>query len=69
MDLCKTTEIHCKVRVPPAVTIIYVTAHNSKGSSKPANIIVKQPPHNYQGKISQSKQMFQKLVLHYIMLD
>ncbi|XP_032073695.1 interleukin-23 receptor [Thamnophis elegans] len=48
VDLCKTTEIHCKVRVPPAVTIIYVTAHNSKGSSKPANIIVKQPPHNYQ---------------------
>ncbi|KAM3841773.1 interleukin-23 receptor [Vipera latastei] len=48
VELCKTTEIHCKVMVPPAVTIIYVTAHNSKGSSKPANIIVKQPPHNYQ---------------------
>ncbi|KAG8132520.1 hypothetical protein E2320_010371, partial [Naja naja] len=48
VDLCKTREIHCKVMVPPAVTIIYVTAHNSKGSSKPANIIVKQPPHNYQ---------------------
>ncbi|XP_070795577.1 interleukin-23 receptor [Pituophis catenifer annectens] len=48
VDLCKTTELHCKVMVPPAVTIIYVTAHNSKGSSKPANIFVKQPPHNYQ---------------------
>ncbi|XP_058034938.1 interleukin-23 receptor isoform X2 [Ahaetulla prasina] len=51
VDLCKTTEIHCKVMVPPAVAIIYVTAHNSKGSSKPANIIVKQPPHNYQEDI------------------
>ncbi|XP_025027520.1 interleukin-23 receptor [Python bivittatus] len=48
VDLCKTTEIFCKVMVPPAVTIIYVTAHNSKGSSKPAKIIVEQPPHNFQ---------------------
>ncbi|XP_063155929.1 interleukin-23 receptor [Candoia aspera] len=48
VDLCKTTETFCKVMVPPAVTTIYVTAHNSKGSSKPANIIVKQPLHNFQ---------------------
>ncbi|XP_070605082.1 interleukin-23 receptor [Erythrolamprus reginae] len=48
VDLCKTRELHCKVRVPPSVTAIYVTAHNSKGSSKPANIIVKQPPHSDQ---------------------
>ncbi|XP_062990581.1 interleukin-23 receptor [Elgaria multicarinata webbii] len=47
MDLCKTTETKCKVLVPPAVTIVYVTAHNSKGSSKPANITMGQQPHHY----------------------
>ncbi|XP_061486488.1 interleukin-23 receptor [Rhineura floridana] len=47
MDLCKTTKTKCKVLVPPAVSIVYVTAHNSKGSSKPANITMKQQPHNY----------------------
>ncbi|XP_020650905.3 interleukin-23 receptor [Pogona vitticeps] len=47
VDLCQTTEIKCKVLVPPEVTSIYVTAHNSKGSSIPANITVKQQLLNY----------------------
>uniref|UniRef100_A0A670ITZ0 Fibronectin type-III domain-containing protein n=1 Tax=Podarcis muralis TaxID=64176 RepID=A0A670ITZ0_PODMU len=47
VDLCKTTETKCQVLVPPAVTTLHVTAHNSKGSSKPANITVNQPPHSF----------------------
>ncbi|KAJ6662612.1 hypothetical protein lerEdw1_011749 [Lerista edwardsae] len=46
MNLHNTTETTCKVLVPAAVTTVYVTARNSKGSSKPANITVKQQPHN-----------------------
>ncbi|XP_044297093.1 interleukin-23 receptor-like [Varanus komodoensis] len=47
IDLCQTTETKCKVLVPPAVTIVYVTAHNSKGSSSPANITMNQQPQHY----------------------
>ncbi|KAH0618522.1 hypothetical protein JD844_017811 [Phrynosoma platyrhinos] len=46
VELCKTTESTCKVLVPLAVTVVYVTAHNSKGSSKPANITVNHQHHD-----------------------
>ncbi|XP_042320950.1 LOW QUALITY PROTEIN: interleukin-23 receptor [Sceloporus undulatus] len=46
VELCKTTETTCKVLIPPAVSVVYVAAHNSKGSSKPANITVKHQHHD-----------------------
>ncbi|XP_054836359.1 interleukin-23 receptor [Eublepharis macularius] len=47
MSLCNTTETKCNIWVPATVTSVYVTAQNSKGSSKPANITVNQQSFNY----------------------
>ncbi|XP_077189513.1 interleukin-23 receptor isoform X2 [Paroedura picta] len=47
-SLCNTTETKCKILVPPTVTYVFVTAQNSKGSSKPANVTVNQQSFNSQ---------------------
>ncbi|XP_053101844.1 interleukin-23 receptor [Hemicordylus capensis] len=47
MTLCNTTETKCKVLVPAGVSMVYVTARNSKRSSKPANITLNQEPSNF----------------------
>ncbi|XP_062834257.1 interleukin-23 receptor [Anolis carolinensis] len=45
VELCKTTKTMCKVLVPSAARVVSVTAHNSKGSSRPTNITVHQQHH------------------------
>nr|XP_060629684.1 interleukin-23 receptor [Anolis sagrei ordinatus] len=67
VDLCKTTETMCKVLVPPAARVVSVTAHNSKGSSRPTNITVHEwhhgdhvfpPPTNLQAVHDDNKGFF-----------